>query len=157
MYDSIGIYKQKGKVKMIIIPAGIGKIGLSTNHAKALIINTKSSYEEIGEMLEIALKLSKNKKVLESEDIKEQIWSMASGYTTFGKFSKEYNHISLDFENNEYTLSLWKKEGKGYYGTFRDENNNKMEYTLKKEETSYEELAKKIMEMFEYKEKYDEI
>ena len=62
MYDSIGIYKQKGKVKMIIIPRGIGKIGLATNHVKALIINTKSSYEEIGEMLEIALKLSKKRK-----------------------------------------------------------------------------------------------
>ena len=157
MCDSVGIFKQKKKVKMIIMPEGIGKIGLSTDHAKALIINTKSSYEEIGEMLEIALRLSKNKKVLESENPKEQMWSIASGYATYGKFSKEYNHISLDFENNEYTLSLWKKERKGYYGTFRDENNNKMEYTLKKEETSFEDLAKKIMEIFEYKEKYDEI
>ena len=156
MYDDIGIYKQKGKVKMIIIPAGIGKIGLSTNHAKALIINTKSSYEEIGEMLSIALELSKNKKVLESEDIKEQIWSMASGYTTYGKFSKEYNGISLRLENNIYDLLLLKKDGMGY-SEFRDENDNEVEYTLKKEETSYEELAKKIMEMFEYKEKYDEI
>ena len=156
MYDDIGIYKQKGKVKMIIIPAGIGKIGLSTNHAKALIINTKSSYEEIGEMLSIALELSKNKKVLESEDIKEQIWSMASGYTTYGKFSKEYNGISLRLENNIYDLLLLKKDGMGY-SEFRDENDNEVEYTLKKEETSYEELAKKIMEIFEYKEKYDEI
>jgi hypothetical protein fgonA2_04805 len=156
MYNDIGIYKQKGKVKMIIIPAGIGKIGLSTNHAKALIINTKSSYEEIGEMLSIALELSKNKKVLESEDIKEQIWSMASGYTTYGKFSKEYNGISLRLENNIYDLLLLKKDGMGY-SEFRDENDNEVEYTLKKEETSYEELAKKIMEMFEYKEKYDEI
>ena len=155
MYNDIGIYKQKGKVKMIIIPAGIGKIGLSTNHAKALIINTKSSYEEIGEMLSIALELSKNKKVLESEDIKEQIWSMASGYTTYGKFSKEYNGISLRLENNIYDLLLLKKDGMGY-SEFRDENDNEVEYTLKKEETSYEELAKKIMEMFEYKEKYDE-
>ena len=156
MYNDIGIYKQKGKVKMIIIPAGIGKIGLSTNHAKALIINTKSSYEEIGEMLSIALELSKNKKVLESEDIKEQIWSMASGYTTYGKFSKEYNGISLRLENNIYDLLLLKKDGMGY-SEFRDENDNEVEYTLKKEETSYEELAKKIMEIFEYKEKYDEI
>ena len=156
MYNDIGIYKQKGKVKMIIIPTGIGKIGLSTNHAKALIINTKSSYEEIGEMLSIALELSKNKKVLESEDIKEQIWSMASGYTTYGKFSKEYNGISLRLENNIYDLLLLKKDGMGY-SEFRDENDNEVEYTLKKEETSYEELAKKIMEMFEYKEKYDEI
>ena len=156
MYNDIGIYKQKGKVKMIIIPAGIGKIGLSTNHAKALIINTKSSYEEIGEMLSIALELSKNKKVLESEDIKEQIWSMTSGYTTYGKFSKEYNGISLRLENNIYDLLLLKKDGMGY-SEFRDENDNEVEYTLKKEETSYEELAKKIMEMFEYKEKYDEI
>ena len=156
MKDKIGIFKQKRKVKMIIIPAGIGKIGLSTNHAKALIINTKSSYEEIGEMLSIALELSKNKKVLESEDIKEQIWSMASGYTTYGKFSKEYNGISLRLENNIYDLLLLKKDGMGY-SEFRDENDNEVEYTLKKEETSYEELAKKIMEMFEYKEKYDEI
>ena len=156
MYNDIGIYKQKGKVKMIIIPAGIGKIGLSTNHAKALIINTKSSYEEIGEMLSIALELSKNKKVLESEDIKEQIWSMASGYTTYGKFSKEYNGISLRLENNIYDLLLLKKDGMGY-SEFRDENDNEVEYTLKKEETSFEDLAKKIMEMFEYKEKYDEI
>ena len=36
---------------MIIIPAGIGKIGLSTNHAKALIINTKSSYEELAKKI----------------------------------------------------------------------------------------------------------
>ena len=107
-------------------------------------------------MLSIALELSKNKKVLESEDIKEQIWSMASGYTTYGKFSKEYNGISLRLENNIYDLLLLKKDGMGY-SEFRDENDNEVEYTLKKEETSYEELAKKIMEMFEYKEKYDEI
>ena len=156
MYDAIGIYKQKGKVKMIIIPAGIGKIGLSTDHEKALIINTKSSYEEIGEMLEIALKLSKNKKVLESENPKEQIWSIVSGYTTYGKFSKEYNYVSLYLEKNKYVLSLWKKDGFGYSG-FKDENDNEVECILKKEETSFEDLAKKIMEIFEYKEKYDEI
>ena len=156
MYDSIGIYKQKGKVKMIIIPRGIGKIGLATNHVKALIINTKSSYEEIGEMLEIALRLSKNKKVLESKNPKEQIWSITSGYATYGKFSKEYNHVSVDLENDVYKLSLWKKDGFGYSG-FKDENDNEVEYILKKEETSFEDLAKKIMEIFEYKEKYDEI
>ena len=156
MYDSIGIYKQKGKVKMIIIPAGIGKIGLSTDHEKALIINTKSSYEEIGEMLEIALKLSKNKKVLESENPKEQIWSIASGYATYGKFSKEYNGISLHIDDKTYELLLLRKNGVGYT-EFRDENDNEVEYILKKEETSFEDLAKKIMEIFEYKEKYDEI
>ena len=156
MYDSIGIYKQKGKVKMIVIPTGIGEIGLITNHAKALIINTKSSYEEIGEILEIALRLSKNKKVLESKNPKEQIWSITSGYATYGKFSKEYNHVSVDLENDVYKLSLWKKDGFGYSG-FKDENDNEVECILKKEETSYEELAKKIMEIFEYKEKYDEI
>ena len=156
MYDSIGIYKQKGKVKMIIIPRGIGKIGLATNHVKALIINTKSSYEEIGEMLEIALKLSKNKKILESENPKEQIWSIASGYATYGKFSKEYNGISLHIDDKTYELLLLRKNGVGYT-EFRDENDNEVECILKKEETSFEDLAKKIMEMFEYKEKYDEI
>ena len=156
MYDSIGIYKQKGKVKMIIIPAGIGKIGLSTDHEKALIINTKSSYEEIGEMLEIALRLSKNKKVLESENPKEQIWSIVSGYTTYGKFSKEYNGISLHIDDKTYELLLLRKNGVGYT-EFRDENDNMVKDILKKEETSFEDLAKKIMEMFEYKEKYDEI
>ena len=156
MYDSIGIYKQKGKVKMIVIPTGIGEIGLITNHAKALIINTKSSYEEIGEMLEIALKLSKNKKVLESENPKEQIWSIVSGYTTYGKFSKEYNGISLHIDDKTYELLLLRKNGVGYT-EFRDENDNMVKDILKKEETSFEDLAKKIMEMFEYKEKYDEI
>ena len=156
MYDAIGIYKQKGKVKMIIIPAGIGKIGLSTDHEKALIINTKSSYEEIGEMLEIALRLSKNKKVLESENPKEQIWSIVSGYTTYGKFSKEYNGISLHIDDKTYELLLLRKNGVGYT-EFRDENDNMVKDILKKEETSFEDLAKKIMEMFEYKEKYDEI
>jgi len=156
MKDKIGIFKQKRKVKMIIIPAGIGKIGLPTDHEKALIINTKSSYEEIGEMLEIALRLSKNKEVLESENPKEQIWSIVSGYTTYGKFSKEYNYVSLYLEKNKYVLSLWKKDGFGYT-EFRDENDNEVECILKKEETSFEDLAKKIMEIFEYKEKYDEI
>ena len=156
MYDSIGIYKQKGKVKMIVIPTGIGEIGLITNHAKALIINTKSSYEEIGEMLEIALRLSKNKKVLESENPKEQIWSIVSGYTTYGKFSKEYNGISLHIDDKTYELLLLRKNGVGYT-EFRDENDNMVKDILKKEETSFEDLAKKIMEIFEYKEKYDEI
>lgn len=156
MKDKIGIFKQKRKVKMIIIPAGIGKIGLPTDHEKALIINTKSSYEEIGEMLEIALKLSKNKKVLESENPKEQIWSIASGYATYGKFSKEYNGISLHIDDKTYELLLLRKNGVGYT-EFRDENDNEVEYILKKEETSFEDLAKKIMEIFEYKEKYDEI
>ena len=51
---------------------------------------------------------------------------------------------------------MWKKDGFGYSG-FKDENDNEVEYILKKEETSFEDLAKKIMEIFEYKEKYDEI
>ena len=70
-------------------------------------------------MLEIALRLSKNKKVLESENPKEQMWSIASGYATYGKFSKEYNHVSVDLENDIYKLSLLKKDGFGYSG-FKD-------------------------------------
>ena len=64
--------------------------------------------------------------------------------------------MSLYLEKNKYVLSLWKKDGFGY-NEFRDENDNEIEYILKKEETSFEDLAKKIMEIFEYKEKYDEI
>ena len=107
-------------------------------------------------MLEIALRLSKNKKVVESENPKEQIWSIVSGYTTYGKFSKEYNGISLHIDDKTYELLLLRKNGVGYT-EFRDENDNMVKDILKKEETSFEDLAKKIMEMFEYKEKYDEI
>ena len=71
------------------------------------------------------------------------------------KAVNEYNQIGFNFFKNEYTLLLLKKDGRGY-SPFKDENGNIVEYIFPEKPTALE-LGTKVMEMFEYKERYDGI
>jgi len=65
----------------------------------------------------------------------------------------QYNNIDLDFFENKYSLVLNKKDGRGY-SPFKDENGDIVEYIFPEKPTALE-LGTKVMEMFEYKERYD--
>ena len=71
------------------------------------------------------------------------------------KIVNEYNNIDLDFFENKYSLVLNKKDGRGY-SPFKDENGDIVEYIFPEKPTALE-LGTKVMEMFEYKERYDGI
>ena len=69
------------------------------------------------------------------------------------KIVNEYNNIGFKFFENKYTIYLKKKDGRGY-SPFKDENGDMVEYTFPEKPTALE-LGTKVMEMFEYKERYD--
>ena len=64
-----------------------------------------------------------------------------------------YNLISFSLNENKYKLRLSAKDGAGY-SEFRDEKGKMYEVEFN-EKPSALELGMKIMEMFEFKEKYD--
>ena len=78
---------------------------------------------------------------------------MYSNASSYSKFSSMYNLISFSLNENKYKLRLSAKDGAGY-SEFRDENGNMYEVEFN-EKPSALELGTKIMEMFEFKEKYD--
>ena len=91
------------------------------------------------------------KKIENSSDIKiEKMYSNASSYL---KFTKMYNAVGFSLDNNRYKLRLSTKDGAGY-SPFKDTEGNKYEIEFN-EKPSALELGTKIMEMFEFKEKYD--
>ena len=62
--------------------------------------------------------------------------------------------VDFDFEKDgTYILSLGMKDGRGY-SEFRDKDGNMYEIKFE-EKPSALELGTKLMEMFEFKEKYD--
>ena len=69
------------------------------------------------------------------------------------KVVNEYNNIGFEFFENKYIIYLKKKDGRGY-SPFKDENGNMVEYIFQEKPTALE-LGTKVMEMFEYKERYD--
>ena len=91
------------------------------------------------------------KKIENSSDIKiEKMYSNASSYS---KFSRTYNVVDFILEEDKYKLGLNTKDGVGY-SVFKDTEGNKYEIEFN-EKPSALELGTKIMEMFEFKEKYD--
>ena len=78
---------------------------------------------------------------------------MYSNASSYLKFTKMYNAVGFSLDNNRYKLRLSTKDGAGY-SELRDENGNMYEIEFN-EKPSALELGTKIMEMFEFKEKYD--
>ena len=138
--------------RMIIVPNGKSEIGLIRAKDYGIISYLgKGEEEKIGELVLWALEQSDEKKIENSSDIKiEKMYSNASSYS---KFSSMYNLISFSLNENKYKLRLSAKDGAGY-SEFRDENGNMYEVEFN-EKPSALELGTKIMEMFEFKEKYD--
>ena len=156
MYVSVAIYKEKKEkdFRMIILPSGRNKIGLGQYKDYGIIsyLNKKDS-KKIGEFIYWALSESDNEEIENEVNVQwcKQYFNCSSNL----KVVNEYNYINFKFFKNEYILLLFKKDGRGY-SPFKDENGNIVEYIFPEKPTALE-LGTKVMEMFEYKERYDGI
>ena len=154
MNVSVTIYKEKKEkdFRMIILPSGRSKIGLIQVKDYGIIsyLNKKDS-KKIGELIFWALNESDNEKIEDEVNVQwcKQYFNCSSNL----KVVNEYNNIDLDFFENKYSLMLNKKDGRGY-SPFKDENGDIVEYTFPEKPTALE-LGIKVMEMFEYKERYN--
>ena len=67
--------------------------------------------------------------------------------------TNDYNMIFFELIERIYSISLLKKDGDAFVA-FEDENKEAVEYIFPEKPTALE-LGTKVMEMFEYKERYD--
>ena len=137
---------------MVIIPSGRSEIGLIRAKNYGIIAYpNKKDFEKIGEMIYWGFNESDDKVIEHLSNIKiEKRFYNCSSYR---KVTNEYNEVWLEFFENKYTIYLKKKDGRGY-SPFKDENGDMVEYTFPEKPTALE-LGRKVMEMFEYKERYD--
>ena len=154
MYILVDIYKERKEkdYRMIIVPSGRSKIGIGQLKDYGIISYLgKGEEEKIGEFVLWALEQSDEEEIKNTSEIKfEKKYSNASSYS---KFSRMYNTIGFSLEKGRYKLRLSAKDGAGY-SEFRDEKGKMYEVEFN-EKPSALELGTKIMEMFEFKEKYD--
>mgnify|MGYP003605708534 CR=1 FL=1 len=152
---SVDIDKERKEkdFRMIILPSGRNKIGLIQNKDYGIISYlNKEEKEKIGELVLWALSQSDEKVIENKSEIK--IEKMYSNESSYSKFTRKYNVVDFDFEKDgTYILSLGMKDGRGY-SEFRDKDGNMYEIKFE-EKPSALELGTKLMEMFEFKEKYD--
>ncbi|WP_195340655.1 osmolarity sensor protein EnvZ [Fusobacterium sp. 1001295B_180824_G3] len=150
----VGIYKEKKNedFRMVILPSGKNKIGLGKYKDYGIIsyLNKKNA-KKIGELIFWALSESDNEKIEDEVNVQwcKQYFNCSSNL----KVVNEYNNIGFKFFENKYKIYLKMKDGRGY-SPFKDENGNMVEYTFPEKPTALE-LGTKVMEMFEYKERYD--
>ena len=154
MNVSVTIYKEKKEkdFRMIILPSGRSKIGLIQFKDYGIIsyLNKKDS-KKIGEFIYWALNECDNEEI--EDEVNVQWCKKYFNCSSNLKVVNEYNNIDLDFFENKYSLMLNKKDGRGY-SPFKDENGDIVEYTFPEKPTALE-LGIKVMEMFEYKERYN--
>ena len=152
----VSIAKEK-KIKdfrMVIMPSGRNKIGLiQTKDYGIIAYPDKKNFEKIGEMLYWVLNESDDKVIEISPNIKfhKQFYNCSS----FRKVLNEYNEVWFDFFKGIYRISLLRKQGNAYV-IFENENKEAVEYIFSEKPTALE-LGTKVIEMFEYKERYDGI
>ncbi|QQB74854.1 osmolarity sensor protein EnvZ [Fusobacterium canifelinum] len=153
---SITIYKEKKEkdFRMIIFPSGRSKIGLIQDKDYGIIsyLNKKDS-KKIGEFIFWALNESDNEEI--EDEVNVQWCKKYFNRSSDLKVVNEYNNIGFELFENKYTIYLNMKDGRGY-SPFKDENGNMVEYIFPEKPTALE-LGTKVMEMFEYKERYDGI
>ena len=146
--------KKMEDFRMVIIPSGRNKIGLiQTKDYGIIAYPDKKNFEKIGEMLYWALNESDDKVIEISPNIKfhKQFYNCSS----FRKVLNEYNEVWFDFFKGIYRISLLRKQGNAYI-IFENENKEAVEHIFPEKPTPLE-LGTKVMEMFEYKERYDGI
>ena len=144
--------KKEKDFRMVIIPSGRDKIGIiQTKDYGIIAYPDKKDFEKIGEMINWAFNESDDKVIENSSDIKieKQFYSCSS----YRKVTNEYNEVWLEFFKGIYSISLLKKD-RDFFVTFRDENKEAVKYIFPEKPTVLE-LGTKVMEMFEYKERYD--
>jgi len=138
--------------RMVIMPSGRNKIGLiQTKDYGIVTYPNKKDFEKIGEMINWAFNESDDKVIKISPNIKfhKQFYNCSS----FRKVLNEYNEVWFDFFKGIYRISLLRKQGNAYV-IFENENKEAIEYIFPEKPTALE-LGTKVMEMFEYKERYD--
>ncbi|MDC7954550.1 osmolarity sensor protein EnvZ [Fusobacterium simiae] len=155
MFLLVSIYKEKNEdFRMVILPSGRNKIGLHQDKDYGIISYlNKNDSEKIGEFIFWALNESNEERFENNINISwhKKFFNCSSN----SKVNSEYNYINFKFLKNKYILLLFKKDGRGY-SPFKDENGNMVEYTFPEKPTALE-LGTKVMEMFEYKERYDRL
>ena len=140
--------------RMVIMPSGRNKIGLiQTKDYGIVTYPNKKDFEKIGEMINWVFNESDDKVIEISPNIKfhKQFYNCSS----FRKVLNEYNEVWFDFFKGIYRISLLRKQGNAYV-IFENENKEAVEYIFPEKPTALE-LGTKVMEMFEYKERYDGI
>lgn len=154
MLLSVAIYKEKKEkdFRMVILPSGKNKIGLTQRKDYGVISYlNKNENKKIGELVLWALQES-DENIIENEteiDFGKQYFNLNS----YRKVTASYNLIGFEYYKEEYELELLMKDGTGY-SPFKDLEGNSYSYIFKKK-PSAEELGKKVMKMFEFKEEYD--
>ena len=146
--------KKMEDFRMVIMPSGRNKIGLiQTKDYGIIAYPDKKNFEKIGEMLYWALNESDDKVIEISPNIKfhKQFYNCSS----FRKVLNEYNEVWFDFFKGIYRISLLRKQGNAYI-IFENDNKEAVEHIFPEKPTPLE-LGTKVMEMFEYKERYDGI
>ncbi len=137
---------------MIIMLSGRNKIGaIQTKNYGIVAYPDKNNFEKIGKFIYWAFNESDDKVIEISPNMNfgKQFYNCNS----FRKVMNDYNEVWLEFFKGVYSISLLKKDG-NFFVTFKDENNEAVEYTFPEKPTALE-LGTKVMEMFEYKERYD--
>ena len=146
--------KKEKDFRMVLIPSGRDKIGLiQTKDYGIIAYPDKKDFEKIGEMINWAFNESDDKVIENTSDIKieKQFYNCSS----YRKVTNEYNEIWFEFFKGIYSVSLLKKDGDAFVA-FEDENKEAVEYIFRETPIALE-LGTKVMEMFEYKERYDGI
>ena len=152
----ISIAKEK-KIKdfrLVITPSGRSRIGaIQTKDYGIISYPDKKDFEKIGELIYWAFNESDDKVIEYSSDIK--IEKQFYNCNSYRKVTNDYNMIFFELIERIYSISLLKKDGDAFVA-FEDENKEAVESVFSEKPTALE-LGAKVMEMFEYKERYDEL
>ena len=152
----ISIAKEK-KIKdfrLVIIPSGRSRIGaIQTKDYGIIAYPNKKDFEKMGEMIYWAFNESDDKVMENSSDTK--IEKQFYNCNPYRKVTNDYNMIFFESIEGIYSISLLKKQGNAFVA-FKDENKEAVKHIFPEKPTALE-LGTKVMEMFEYKERYDGI
>ena len=149
---SIAKEKKIEDFRMVIMPSGRDKIGLIQDKDYGIVAHpNKNNFEKIGELIYWGFNESDDKVIDISPNIKfeKQFYNCSS----FRKVTNDYNMIFFELIEGIYSISLLKKDGDAFV-TFKDENKEAVKHIFPEKPTALE-LGTKVMEMFEYKERYD--
>ena len=144
--------KKEKDFRMVVIPSGRSERGfLRTKDYGIIAYPDKKDFEKIGEMINWAFNESDDEVIEISPNIKfhKQFYNCSS----FRKVLNEYNEVWFESIEGMYKISLLRKQGNAYV-IFEDENKEAVEHIFPEKPTALE-LGTKVMEMFEYKERYD--
>ena len=155
--DVVVIISKEKKIenfRIVVIPSGRSERGfLRTKDYGIVAYPNKNNFEKIGEFIYWAFNESDDKVIEYSSDIK--IEKRFYNCSSFRKVTNEYNEVWFEFFKGIYSVSLLKKDGDAFVA-FEDENKEAVESVFSEKPTALE-LGAKVMEMFEYKERYDEL